>query len=255
MQSSNNSHRPTSLLGQHYAYPHYRLVVFAKAPVLGFAKTRLQPQLPQAFSLALHSRLTAVALNQWSQSNICPIECWIAGDKQVFSEKILGCNPSDLTNLAVYQQAEGSLGERLINAINCSFSNDTSSHQKQKSQDIQGVFVVGTDCPFIDKSYLLMACEALAKHDVVIGPADDGGYVLLGLKVPNESLFTDIRWGESSVFASTIAKLKSSKLSYFELPSLSDIDQPQDLAKLKVHGEFDDLLEQANTLTNNGLNL
>ncbi len=245
MQPSNNSDKANHLLDNDYVYPHYRLVVFAKSPVLGFAKTRLQPQLPQEFSLALHTRLTRVVLNQWSQSKVCPIACWVAGDRQNFSENIFERDEPYLKKLPVYQQLEGSLGERLIGAIN-----NTFLANQQKQAGIQGVFVTGTDCPFIDKDYLLNACKKLTQHDVVIGPADDGGYVLLGLKAPNAGLFTDIRWGESSVLESTIAKIKAAKLSYFELPSLSDIDQPEDLAGLKAHGEFDDLLEHANNLLN-----
>lgn len=254
MQSFDSTDKPNSLLDNNYAYPHYRLIVFAKSPVLGFAKTRLQPTLPQEFSLSLHTRLTGVVLSQWSQSRICPVACWVAGDMENFSEKIFNKNEPYVVKLPTYQQPEGGLGERLIAAINQTFFSGTAVNQQEKS-DIHGVFVAGTDCPFIDKDYLLLACEKLTQYDVVIGPADDGGYVLLGLKEPKLSLFTGIRWGESSVFKSTIDKIKAAKLSYFELPSLSDIDQPEDLVKLNAHGQFDDLVGQADLLLNSATDI
>jgi len=249
MQSFDHTDKANHCLDNNYTYPHYRLVVFAKSPVLGFAKTRLQPTLPQEFSLSLHTRLTRIVLNQWSQSKICPVACWVAGDMQNFSEKIFDKGEPYVVKLPTYQQPEGGLGERLIAAINQTFFSGSAVDQHKKS-DVQGVFVMGTDCPFIDKDYLLLACEKLTQYDVVIGPADDGGYVLLGLKEPNMNLFTNVRWGESSVFKSTIDKVKAAKLSYFELPSLSDIDQPEDLVKLSAHGKFDDLVEQAEIFLN-----
>jgi hypothetical protein len=228
-----------------YAYPHYRLLVFAKSPILGTAKTRLQPLLPKEFSLALHCQLLKTVLKQWSESVICPIECWIAGDESVFKAQIINDATANLKTLSIYQQQGQDLGERLAHAIEATF-NDA-----QKQKNIEGVFVVGSDCPFINAEYLLDACVKLEKYDAVIGPADDGGYVLLGLKVPNTKLFKDIEWGKSCVYEQTLTRLREFNLNYFELPSLPDIDHPEDLVKLKGHADFSHLLAQAEQLIDN----
>lgn len=239
---------------KHYAYPQYRLLVFAKSPILGTAKTRLQPMLPKQFSLALHCQLLKTILKQWSDSAICPIDCWVAGDENIFKEKIINDELLNLQALPLYQQRGSDLGERLTYGIKASFA-DSSSHPKisssideQMYERTLGVFVVGSDCPFLSAEYLQIACSRLAQYDVVIGPADDGGYVLLGLKEPNAELFKDIEWGGCSVFEATLSKVREFNLSYYVLPTLSDIDHPQDLVKLCEHEAFSDLLAQADKL-------
>ncbi len=240
-------------LKSHYAYPQYRLLVFAKSPILGSAKTRLQPLLPKEFSLALHCQLLKTILKQWSASAICPIECWLAGDEDSFVEKIINDEAANLKALPLWQQKGQDLGERLAHAIETTFAHaqfatTSSKINTQKQKKIKGVFVVGSDCPFINAEYLRDACLKLEKYDAVIGPADDGGYVLLGVKVSNTKLFKDIDWGKSSVYEQTLSRLRETKLNYYELPSLPDIDHPQDLLKLKGHKDFSHLLAQADKL-------
>jgi rSAM/selenodomain-associated transferase 1 len=240
-------------LKHHYTYPQYRLLVFAKSPVLGAAKTRLQPLLPKEFSLALHCQLLKTVLKQWSESAICPIDCWIAGDEDTFVEKIINDDALNLPTLPIYQQKGQDLGERLAHGIEATFSDvnhnkTTSNIDKKKYENVKGVFVVGTDCPSLDAQYLQTACLRLQQYDAVIGPADDGGYVLLGIKIPNAKLFKDIDWGGSSVFEQTLSRLREFNLSYFVLPPLPDIDHPQDLSTLRDHEAFSHLLVQADKL-------
>jgi rSAM/selenodomain-associated transferase 1 len=235
---------------KHYAYPQYRLLVFAKSPILGAAKTRMQPLLPKEFSLALHCQLLKTVLTQWSEPAICPIDCWIAGDEATFIEKIIKVDMPNLKTLPLFQQRGCDLGERLSCAIATTFadnshSNTTANKAVQAHKNIQGVFVVGTDCPSLSAEYLKIACSMLAHYDAVIGPAEDGGYVLLGLKAPNAELFKGIEWGGSSVLGQTLSKLRDFNLSYFELPALADIDHPEDLVMLQKHHAFNDLLAQA----------
>ena len=190
-------------------YPQYRLLVFAKSPVLGAAKTRLQPRLPKEFSLALHCQLVKTVLTQWSESAICPIDCWVSGDENIFIKKIMNDGLPNLPALPLYQQKGCDLGERLAHAIKASFAD--TSHSKTTA----GVFVVGTDCPSLSAQYLQTACSMLEQYDAVIGPADDGGYVLLGLKIPNAELFKDIEWGGSFVFEATLSRLREYNLNCF----------------------------------------
>lgn len=245
--SSSSADSPANL----YHYPQYQLLVFAKSPILGTAKTRLQPILPPEFSLELHRQLVSTVLRQWSDAAVCPIACWVAGDKVIFSEDIIVKALPDLHELPIYVQKGNDLGERLAHAIAASFSCGSYQDEKidtKKNKQVDGVLVVGTDCPFIDKDYLKVASEKLIQYDVVIGPADDGGYVLLGLKAPSSVLFKGINWGSSSVFDDTLAIIKKQGLSYYKLPVLSDIDHPEDLEKLRKHGGFSDLLHQADEL-------
>ncbi len=192
------------------------LLVFAKAPELGKVKTRLQPDLPASFSLELHCELVNYVLSQWTDSQLCSINLWLAGNQ----EKFLECLPQ-WQSLTRYSQQGADLGERMHYAV------------KQTLSKTESAILVGTDCPFIDDDYLSKACIALKKYDVVIGPATDGGYVLLGLKQAHSSLFEGIQWGEASVFEATLSQIKYLGLSYSVLPELSDIDRPEDLQSLQ----------------------
>jgi rSAM/selenodomain-associated transferase 1 len=212
-----------------FHYPNTRLLVFSKSPQLGCVKTRMQPTLPINFSIDLHKSLINYCLSEWLKSNVCPIDCWVAGDMSIFQETFSHKNLDTL-----YQQEGQDLGERMFYAADSALINN------------EAVILVGTDCPFIDVDYLLSACKALKSHDVVIGPAEDGGYVLLGLKVAARSLFDGISWGQPSVFEDTIKAINALGLSSLCLPRLSDIDYPEDLKHLSRLAYFHPLLERWN---------
>ena len=242
---------------KHYVYPQYRLLVFAKAPVLGAAKTRMQPLLPPEFSLALHVQLLKTVLAQWTEAAVCPIDCWIAGDEAPFIETIIKVSVPYLKTRPLYQQRGCNLGERLSRAIETTFvhashsgttTDATTDATIPARKDVEGVFVVGTDCPALSAQYLETACLMLTQYDAVIGPAEDGGYVLLGLKAPNSALFEDIEWGGNLVLEQTLSKIRQLNLSYFEMPTLADIDHPEDLIKLQGLEAFSDLLATAQAL-------
>lgn len=205
----------------------YQLLVFTKAPVLGQAKTRMQPQLPAEFSLALHTQLVNYVLSNWSQANICPLTLYLAGESSLFAEVF-----PQWQSLPLRLQQGRELGERMYLAA------------KEQLEKNQAVILVGTDCPFIDGAYLNKACKALAEHDVVIGPASDGGYVLLAFKSCYKELFEGIAWGSESVFAETCKKIENLNLDYTLLPELDDIDRPEDLPELKPLSDFRGLLNQ-----------
>ncbi len=110
-------------------------------------------------------------------------------------------------------QPNGDLGSRLISAMDHGFASGGGS-----------VFFLGGDCPGLNCSYLEEAEVALAKIDMVIGAARDGGYVLLGLRRPIASIFEEIPWSSDAVFAATLRKAAAAGLSYRCLPPLEDID-------------------------------
>jgi len=208
-----------------YSFPQYQLSIFTKSPVLGKAKTRMQPQLSKEFSLELHTRLVDYVLLEWSRSKVCPLKINLAGDQNYFSSVLPQWQKLSLS----FQEGED-LGERMYAAAITGL------------KEFKGVILVGTDCPFINTNYLMKACHALNAHDVVIGPAADGGYVLLGLKKCYKELFMGIQWGGNTVFSDTIDRINENNLRYIVLPELDDIDHPKDLPKLKHMSPFRNVL-------------
>lgn len=143
-------------------------------------------------------------------------ELWVAGDRDSqFIQRL-----QQRLSLQLFSQRGKDLGERMQAAIT------------QGLQHFAAVIVVGSDCPFIDEDYIDSAIGALQDSDVVIGPANDGGYVLLGLKQPHPHLFNNITWGTDKVLRETLNMLKRNRQSVALLPALPDIDRPEDLAAL-----------------------
>lgn len=207
-----------------YQYPKISLQVFAKSPLINTVKTRLQPKFTPEFSRDLHCALVDYCLTTWETAKVCPIDLWLAGDKMVFTSHL-----QQWQSLSINEQQGKGLGERLL------FASQTGLAKKNN----QAVILVGTDCPFIDTHYLQAACAALFNNDVVVGGADDGGYVLLGLKQPKPELFTGIDWGSERVYEQTLSAIAKENLSYSALPRLADIDRPSDIQRLKSMSAFD----------------
>ena len=204
-------------------FPQYRLLVMSKAPELGRVKTRMQPQLTPKESVRLHIALTQYCLQQWVFSALCNAHVWVGGDLPLFQDAVLSpLSYAIKQGLLLQEQPLGSLGDRMSYAV-----------KETIDPSVDGVILLGTDCPFIDKKYLQTAIQQLAEgNDVVIGPANDGGYVLLGMKQHYAELFTDITWGSDNVFAATMAKIKQQNLCCHVLSTLNDIDHFSDLTLL-----------------------
>jgi glycosyltransferase A (GT-A) superfamily protein (DUF2064 family) len=94
--------------------------------------------------------------------------------------------------------------------------------------------LIGSDCPDIDADYVMAAFDALAAVDVVIGPAEDGGYGLIGLGRPAPELFEDMRWGDDQVLARTLERAERSGLSVVCLPEIYDVDRIEDWQRYRV---------------------
>jgi len=173
--------------------------------------TRLNP----AQRETLHCAMTQWICSQ-SISNGWNTELWIAGDKQ--HDFVLTLTTQ--FDLVVGQQQGGDLGARLAHAFQSALF------------DYDKVVVIGSDCPFIDRRYLTRAFLALDQSDVVIGPASDGGYVLLGLRQFCPALFDNIPWGTQHVGPLTQSIAAREGLAVSVLPTLNDIDRPEDLILL-----------------------
>ncbi len=201
-----------------YAFPNYKIVQFAKAPLLGHVKTRMQPALSLRASVDLHRILTQHTVDMIARAQACPHELWVDSNlDHLFFRGLVAQSACQLE-----QQVAGDLGVKMAFAVQSSLSS------------CKGLILVGSDCPFIDEAYLRKALLSLeAGNEAVIGPANDGGYVLLGLTRYHPSMFKDIDWGTDKVFQQTSHQFEALGIELDILPTLSDIDEPEDLALLK----------------------
>jgi uncharacterized protein len=183
------------------------LVLFAKYPVPGFAKTRLIPALGAEGAARVHRHLTQRTVATLLASG-APVEVRYAGATESAMSDWLG------DDVALARQVEGGLTERLIDA----------------SRAAPHIFF-GADTPDLGVETVHLAIAALADHDVVIGPADDGGYYLIGMQVAQPGLLTDMPWSTDRVYPETVARCATLGLSVATLPMLADCDRPEDLVR------------------------
>ena len=192
-----------------------RVMVFARAP--GEAKTRLIPALGEAGVAALHRRLVMHCLRAARDSRLGPVELWCAPDTSdpFFREceRRLGAS--------LHAQGDGDLGARMQRAFESALAG------------AERAILVGSDIPALSAQYLRDADRALRRgDDAVIGPAEDGGYALIGLSRCDAELFRDIPWGGPEVFVQTRRRLAALSWRSSELPVLWDVDRPEDLGRL-----------------------
>lgn len=196
--------------------PSCAVIVFAKAPQAGLAKTRLMPALGPEGAARLAERLLAAAVSQACEAGLGPVELCTTPDAShpVFATLAGG------GAVALTEQGHGDLGQRMARA----FERVLAAHDR--------ALLIGTDAPALDAAYLRAAAAALSDADAVFGPAADGGYALVGLRRPAPQLFSGMRWSHDRVMAHTRERLAASGLRHVELPVLHDIDEPADLIHL-----------------------
>lgn len=196
------------------------ILVFARAPVPGAVKTRLIPALGAAGAARLHHELVRHTLRQAAAAGCDRLELWITGDGGE-------AEPEDLAasvGACLRWQGEGGLGTRMASALSDAIARDGPA------------LIIGSDCPWLDAATLADARIGLESRDAVLGPALDGGYVLLGLHRVEPSLFAQIPWGTDRVLALTRERLAALAWDWFELEPRSDIDRPEDLGPLRRLG-------------------
>jgi uncharacterized protein len=195
-----------------------RLIIFTRYPEPGKAKTRLIPVLGAVGAANLHRQMTENTINKvkaLQSFRPVSVEVYFAGNNQLLMQNWLG---SDI----VYQpQSEGDLGCRMAEAFRAAFTSGMDS-----------VIIIGTDCPDLDAQLMGEAFQKLASHELVLGPATDGGYYLIGLRRLIGELFTGINWGTSEVLQQTVEIAERMGIAIASLPPLSDIDRPEDLSIL-----------------------
>ncbi|MGH6684188.1 MAG: TIGR04282 family arsenosugar biosynthesis glycosyltransferase [Pseudolabrys sp.] len=186
----------------------------AKAPIPGLAKTRLIPSIGAHAAAALQERLTGHTVATALAAEIGPVTLWCTPDQNHPSFRELAARHK----LTLKQQPTGDLGRRMLAAM---------------ADNVGAALVIGTDCPALTPEHLHAAAVALDSYDVVLIPAEDGGYVLIGARVAHPEVFSDIAWGASSVLTETLARVSALGLKAIELPALWDIDTEADLARFE----------------------
>ena len=180
-----------------------KVALFTRWPEAGKAKTRLIPALGAQGAADLHRRLTEKTVATVRAAGLA-LEIRVTGAEPAAFRNWLG-------EADIIDQGDGDLGDRLARAA-----------------EILPALLLGADIPGLKPCHLTTAAAVLADHPAVIGPANDGGYWLLGLAVPMPALFRDMAWGTDRVLTTTLARLPSDTP---RLETLDDLDTPDDLAR------------------------
>ena len=186
------------------------LLIFVKNPVYGKVKTRLAATAGNEKALLVYQNLIKYT---------AAITCNLPVKKTVYYSDFIGTE--DYWDEDIYTkkiQQGNNLGERMQNAFKESFD-----------QGFNEVVIIGSDCVEITDEHLLNAYTHFKNYDVVIGPAVDGGYYLIGLKEIHINIFSNILWSTETVLAQTLRLCAIEKLSVYLLPELSDIDEEKDI--------------------------
>ncbi|MBU0498606.1 MAG: TIGR04283 family arsenosugar biosynthesis glycosyltransferase [Gammaproteobacteria bacterium] len=203
---------PATLARRYYPTTK-RLLVFAKAPEPGRVKTRLIPALGGEGAARLHHRLLERTLAEATGLPDVETELWSPDPGHPVIVELAAAQGA-----GVREQRGRDLGERMGHALARGLAGASRA------------VLIGSDCPNMDRAYLMQAFAALEEAPVVLGPALDGGYVLIGLREAcPPGLFRDIPWGSAQVLEISRARLRESGLAWIELPPQRDLDRPEDL--------------------------
>ena len=191
------------------------LLVFAKKPCLGKVKTRLAQDIGDEKALSIYKQLLFHTFDVASQTEALVIACFTEKDDWTLDS---------IPYNTFYQQTEGDLGLKMYHALEFAFKRGAKK-----------AIVIGTDCPDITKELIEEAYRKLNTSDVVFGPAEDGGYYLIGMKSLEASLFQDIEWSTEKVLNQSLEKLERCSKTHCLLPSLNDLDTLEDLKKTHLY--------------------
>jgi rSAM/selenodomain-associated transferase 1 len=195
------------------------VAVFAKAPVAGEVKTRLIPLLGAEAARELHETLVRHAIATARSAGIGPVSLWCTPDT---GHPFFAACAAQL-GVELHAQRGGHLGERMERALNALLPEGPA-------------LLIGSDCPAMRVEDLRAAAGSLATHDAVLQPAEDGGYVLVGLSREIPGLFEGIRWGASDVMRQTRSRLRAAGATWREMPTRWDVDRPEDYRRLVASG-------------------
>ncbi len=207
------------------------LVVFAKAPLAGQVKTRLigaltAEEVAQLYICFLRDTFATMEVVQEERENLSLVLCFTPPDE------IEAFESADLDGCLMMAQRGDNLGAKLRNCLADLFELGFSK-----------IVIIGADTPTLPEEIIIEAFEQLtSQNQVVIGPATDGGYYLIGMSQLQPKLFEDVNWGSENVLTETLARAGEARLTISQLPLWHDIDSPQDLEKLKLEIKADSTL-------------
>jgi rSAM/selenodomain-associated transferase 1 len=198
-------------------YPHGRILVFAKAPVSGEVKTRLAQGIGDDEATRIHGAMVEYAVAEAVQAQLAPVEIhgrWNEGQEFFVSLQ-------ERFGVELIPQVGADLGERMQHALS------------RALQSADYALLLGTDCPLVDAVYLKQAMGRLhGGAEVVLGPVEDGGYILIGMRSVEPTLFRGVNWGGSEVLEESRRRCENVGIHWEELPRLYDIDTEVDLRRL-----------------------
>ncbi len=195
-----------------------RLVVFARAPMLGAVKTRLVPPLSNEQALALHRALVEDTLERLARVGGNALERWL-----YVSEPLAGQDALEIPSAWTLALQNGDdLGIRMESAFRDAFHEEPGR-----------MLLLGSDSPTLPLEYVGQAFKELVDRDVVLGPAEDGGYYLVGCSTFVPELFRSIDWGTDRVLSQSKEALSLAEREFTLLPTWYDVDSQEDLARLR----------------------
>lgn len=198
------------------------LIIFTKYPFPGQVKTRLISSIGAEKAADLHRQMT--------EKTVLMSKNFAEKEKKLFKIFYKGSDLEAMKNwlgdMSFERQKEGDLGEKMSKAFKNCFEGNA-----------QKVVIIGTDCPALTSDILHDAFKALDRKEIVLGPAEDGGYYLVGLKRRADFLFKNISWGTNMVFSQTREKALQKGLHIATLKHLADVDRPDDLIKFDLFKE------------------
>lgn len=196
------------------------VAILARAPLPGLANTRLIPALGPRGAARAQRRFTSNALHVATAAALGPVTLWCAPDAgQRFFRAL-----RRVGGVALQSQCGGDLGARMQHAC---------AHHFASRLD-QPLLLIGTDSPVLAPGHLQAAARALQQHEVVIVPAEDGGYVLIGMRRMVPEVFEHIEWSTPQVMAQTRERLTQAGVDWLEMPTLWDVDEPADWLRLRA---------------------
>lgn len=196
-----------------------QVAIFAKAPLAGTVKTRVAPLLGAEAAAVLHARLVRRTLAAVRTSGLAPVSLWCMPD----ASHPFFADCAKEFGVSLHVQRGENLGERMARAFEALLATGPA-------------LLVGSDCPALGPEELRAAANLLAGRDAVFQPAEDGGYVMVGLTRMVPGIFDGIQWGGRTVMRDTRNVLASSRADWRELPVLWDVDRPEDYVRLIASG-------------------
>lgn len=191
------------------------ILIFAKSLIYGKVKTRLAATVGNDVAFSVYKNLLQYTKEITEKIN---------ADKIVFYSDNIEEQDIWISNIFKKKLQSGNhLGERMQDAFHNAFENK-----------YEEVLIIGTDCFELTSPIIEMAFSQLKHHDIVIGPATDGGYYLLGMKSLYPLLFQNIEWSTNTVLKKTIAACNQLSLTYYLLPQLNDVDEEKDLKRVQI---------------------